>query len=203
MIIHEKLQQQSKEWFEIKKGVITGTVLKAISGTPKARQDAIYELLAERLTVGVPDEYENPMDRGNRLEPEAIASFELATGKQVKKVGFCQRDDNPFIGNSPDGLIGDREALEVKCPMGKNYVKAWITNEIPDEYYWQCIQYFVVNDNLDVLYFVLYNPDIPVYDMHTILMHRTDVEADIASALEKQRKALGEIDELLSGIVTI
>src|SRR3972149_1852142 len=143
---NHQIEQRSDEWHHIRKGKMTGTTLKAIMGTPKARQEAIYEVLAERLTVGIDDEFENAMDRGIRLEDEAIATFELETGKRVDKMGFCEEDNNPMICNSPDGLIGETEAIEVKCLGGKNHVKMWLTNEVPDEYKWQTIQYFVVNE---------------------------------------------------------
>ena len=116
------IQQRSDEWFHLRKGKITGTVLKSIMGTPRARQEAIYEIMAERLTVGIGED-ENAMDRGTRLESDGIAIFELETGKQVECVGFCEDDENSQIANSPDGLIGENEAVEIKCPGGKNYVK--------------------------------------------------------------------------------
>ena len=47
------VEQNTNEWLHLRKGKITGTVLKSIMGTPKARQDAIYEVIAQRLTVGV------------------------------------------------------------------------------------------------------------------------------------------------------
>ncbi len=85
-----QIEQRSNEWKQLRKGKITGTQLKSIMGTPRARKEAMYEILAERLTVGVEDEYENAMDRGIRLEGDAIAMFELHTGKQVDKIGFVE-----------------------------------------------------------------------------------------------------------------
>jgi len=171
-------------------------------GTPKARQEAIFEVIAQRLTVGVESEYENPMDRGNRLEPDAIAMFELETGKKVETVGFCE-DDNPQIANSPDGLIGKDEAIEVKCMGGKNHVKMWLTNEIPTDYKWQVRQYFVVNDKLKTLYFVGYNPDIPTHHTHIIEVARKDIEADIKKAKDEQEQFLSEVNNILRDIIKL
>lgn len=200
-----QIEQKSNEWHHIRKGKITGTTLKAIMGTPKARQDAIYEIIAERLTVGVESEgdYENAMERGNRLEPDAIAMFELETGKQVERVGFCEDETNPMIANSPDGLIGEDEAVEVKCLGGKNHVKMWLTNETPEEYKWQIIQYFVVNENLKKLYFVGYNPDIPIHPIHIIEVSRDEVESEIKEARENQEKFLSEVENILKDIIEL
>ena len=199
------VEQKSDEWHHLRKGKITGTTLKSIMGTPKARQDAIYEIIAERLTVGVESEgdYENAMDRGNRLEPDAIAMFELETGKSVERTGFCEDDTNPMIANSPDGLIGKNEAIEAKCLSGKNHVKMWLTNKVPDEYEWQVVQYFIVNEKLEKLYFVGYNPDIPIHSLHIIEVSREEVEEKIKTAKVAQEQFLGEVDEILKTLIKL
>lgn len=202
---YKEVEQKSDEWHQLRKGKITGTTLKAIMGTPKARQEAIYEIIAERLTVGVENDEnrENPMDRGNRLEPDAIATFELETGKQVERTGFCEDDKNPMIANSPDGLIGENEAVETKCMGGKNHVKMWLTNEVPDEYNWQVVQYFIVNEKLEKLYFVGYNPDIPVHSLHIIEVKREEIKLEIENARKSQEAFLQEIDSILSTIIKL
>ena len=170
-------------------------------GTPKARQDAMYEIIAERLTVGIDSDEENAMDRGVRLESDAIAEFELEMDLEVEKTGFSESDDNPFIANSPDGWIKEKdginltEGIEIKCPGGKNYVKMWLTNKVPDDYYWQTIQYFVVNEKLQKLYFVGYNPDIPTHPLHIIIINREDIEDDIKVARTTQDEFLMEVDK--------
>jgi putative phage-type endonuclease len=200
-----KMEQGTDEWFHIRKGKITGTTLKAIMGTPKARKEAIYEIIAERLTIGVESEtsYENAMDRGTRLEPDGIAMFEFETGKQVERVGFCEDDTNPMIANSPDGLIGKDEAIEVKCMGGKNHIKMWLENKIPDEYEWQVVQYFIVNKDLNKLYFVGYNPDIPIHSLHIIEVNREEIEEKIKVAKTSQEEFLKEVENILSTIIKI
>lgn len=200
------MAQNSEAWFFVRKGKITGTTLKAIMGTPKARQEAIYEIIAERLSVGTGGgDYENPMDRGTRLEPEAITVFEFETGIKTELIGFAEHDDNSHIGNSPDRMVkgDDTQAVEVKCPLGKNYVKLWLTNEIPDEYEHQVIQYFAVNEKLQKLYFVGYNPDIKVHPLHIIEVTRESLGDNVQIALEKQAEFLLEVDTILRTIVTL
>jgi len=195
--------QGTDVWLHKRKGVITGTVLKSIMGTPRAKQEAIYETIAQRLTVGVDNGEENPMDRGTRLEPDAISAFEFETGKVVERIGFAESEENPLIANSPDGLIGETEAIETKCPGGKNHVKMWLTNEVPDEYEWQVVQYFVVNEKLEKLYFVGYNPDIPVHPLHIIEVKREDIKLDIVNARKSQEAFLQEVESILSTIIKL
>ena len=198
------VEQRSSKWFQLRKTRITGTTLKGLMGTAKARQEAIYETIANRLKVGIDDEYENAMDRGTRLEPDAIKMFEFETNKSVEEIGMCESDENSAIAQSPDGYIAntkDTEAIEVKCLMGKNYVKMWLTNEVPDEHKWQVIQYFVVNDKLKKLYFVGFNPEIPIHALHIIEVERDEV------LVEKAKKAqlifIQEVEAILQTIISI
>lgn len=199
------VEQGTDEWHQIRKGKITGTTLKSIMGTPKARQDAIYQIIAERLTVGVEDEtsYENPMDRGLRLEPDAITMFEFETNLKVERTGYAEDDTNPFIANSPDGLISENQAIEVKCLGGKNHVKMWLENKIPDDYIWQVVQYFIVNEKLEKLYFVGYHPDIPIHPLHIIEVIRQEVDAKILQARSAEEAFLKEVEEKLKTLIKI
>lgn len=197
-----QIAQLSPEWHQIRKGKISGTVLKSIMGTPKAKQDALYELVAESLMVGEESqEYENAMDRGVRLEPEAISIFELEKDMRVESVGFIENDENSKIGYSPDGVISDNEDVEVKCPLGKNYVKMWLTDKVPDEYYWQMVQAFVVNPELNKRYFVGYHPNITVHPIHIIEVNREDIKDDIEKAAVGQKAFLKEVDDILKTII--
>lgn len=200
---HKDIEQGTEQWHHLRKGKITGTTLKAIMGTPKAKQDALYEIIAERLTVGVDTDYENPMDRGIRLEPDAISLFEFETGKTVERVGFCEDDQNALIGYSPDGLIGEEEDVEVKCMGGKNHVKMWLTNEIPDDYYWQVVQAFVVNPKLQKRYFVGYNPDIPAHPLHIIEVTRESLMEPIRGARVAQEAFIERVEQELSKIIKL
>lgn len=199
---HDNIKQGSPEWHQIRKGKVTGTALKKIMGTARAREEAFYEIIAERLTVGLGDEPENAMDRGTRLEPEAVDAFIFETGKKVEITGFCEDDDDPMICNSPDGLIPDENAaVEIKCMGGKNHVKMWLTNQVPDDYEWQVVQYFVLNKTLERLYFVGYNPDIEVHPLHIITVERAEIEPKIVEAKEAQKVFLAEVNETLKKLI--
>lgn len=198
--------QQTPEWEYRRKGRVTGTGAKKLNGTPKARDEYFYEILAERLTEGVAEEYENPMDRGNRLEPEARAMFEFKYNLTVDTIGFCESDENEFIGFSGDGFIKDEngeytKGLEIKCPEGKNYVKAWLKNEVPEEYNDQVNQAFLVNEKMELLYFVVYNPNIPAHPFHVIEVHRNDRVAQIELLRVKEVAFIQEINQALETLI--
>lgn len=201
-----KIDQKSDEWFKLRKGKITGTGLKRIIGSKKTRDSYFYEILAERLTVGNPTE-ESALERGNRLEDEAISQFEKETGKIVDRFGLCESDENDGIAQSPDGYIQNDgiydEAVEAKCLSSALYVRAWLENQIPEDYHAQCVQYFVVNEELQTLYFVLYDPRIAMHPLHIIELSRDGLDDTIADYKHQQKEFLQEVEEKLAQIVTI
>jgi len=182
-------------WLEARRGKITGTRLKGLinkrGGKPKI---GYYELIAER--VAIPHNGESYMDRGHRLEDDAIARFEKETGKKVNSdLVIWQRDDNEYIAISPDGYIGKKEALECKCLSSPRHIEALLTNKVPSEYEEQTLQYFIVNDALTTLYLVFYDPSMPKGFFY-LTIKRKDVKDKVEEYLELERKLLSEIDEI-------
>ena len=182
MKIYNDIKQKTPEWFALRNGKVTGTLLKKIVGTKIARDTAYYELIAERLSIVDHDE-ESALNRGIRLEDEAREYFAKEYKVKVDTMAFVESDTNKFMGISPDGFIkkGKKytQAVEIKCLSSANHVKAWLKNEIPDDYYAQVIQYFIVNKELQALFFVLYDPRIEIHPMHVITVERADIKEDI------------------------
>lgn len=193
MIIKKYLNEQ--EWLEDRKGRITGSRLGSLfSKRDKKPLKGFYELIAER--VAIPADGENAMDRGKRLEVEGIERFEATTGKVVNKdLVLWVREDNENIAVSPDGYIGDTEAVEVKCLNSASHIEAFLTGDIPTEYEYQVLQYFIVNDNLQILYFCFYDPRMPK-DFFFHKVERVNVAEKIAEYLEMEREALIKIKEI-------
>lgn len=181
------------EWKSFRKGKITGTRLKDITnkkGTGK--KIAFYELIAERM--GIVEDEENVMERGLRLEPEAIAEFEKQTGKKVDgSLVIWVSDYNENISVSPDGFMSDTEALEIKCLSSARHIQAIIENEFPDEYELQARQYFVCNEKLETLYFAMYDPRIVAKPLMIFEIHRD--EAKVQESLAYEMQTLNEVDE--------
>lgn len=191
----EKTDAGREEWLDARRGKVTGTRLKDLivkrGGKPKK---GFYEIVAER--VALPATTENPMDRGTRLEEDALARFSKETGKQVNTdmLLIC-REDNPDIAYSPDGIIGETETVEVKCLNSASHLEAYLTKEIPSEYEEQSIQPFIVNDLLEKLYFVFYDPRMPV-DFFFFELKREDIVDKITEYHEAQIVALAKIAEI-------
>jgi putative phage-type endonuclease len=196
------------EWFAAREGKITGSRLKDIVvKRGNGKKIGYYELIAERL--GVPADDENPMERGTRLEKDAIERFKEETEKEVDtRLILWARDDNESIAISPDGIVSEAEAVEVKCLSSARHIEAFLTQKVPDEYEMQVIQYFIVNDKLETLNFVCYDPRFAMFvspdsrkvtlDYFVIEVKRADVQEQIDEYLEYQRKTLQEVDEIVN-----
>lgn len=190
-----------EQWLEARRGRITGTRAGSLfSKRDKNPLKGLYEVIAER--VALPPDGEAAMDRGTRLEEEAVARFEKETGKKVDtSLVIWARDEDANIAISPDGFIetgkGKKkaitEAVECKCLNSASHIEAFMTNQIPSEYEAQKVQYFVVNDALDTLHFVFYDPRMPKIDMFEITVKREDVQAQVDEFLEMERLALEAI----------
>jgi putative phage-type endonuclease len=191
------------EWLAARKGKITGSrladiIVKKAGGS---RKIGFYELIAERISTdpeGLAFQ-ETPMERGTRLEPEALARFVEVTGKKVDtSLVMWARDDNESIAISPDGFIGKLEAVETKCLSSAKHIKAYLTQQVPEDYEEQVTQYFIVNDQLRTLWLAFYDPRIPLLDFFFLEIKRADVQEDVEDYLEQQRAALIEVDKFVN-----
>lgn len=166
----------------------------------------MYEVIADRLSVEDGME-ESAMDRGVRLEQEAIEAFEKETGKIVDRVGFAESDENEMMGFSPDGLIANdgtyNEAVEAKCLSSAKYVKAWIENEVPEEFEGQIVQAFIVNEDLETLYFVLYDPRVTTHPLHIIPINRKDLGTRVAEYKEIELKFISEVNAKIEELIKV
>lgn len=184
-----------ESWLAARRGLITGTKAGSLFSKRDGKPlKGFYEIIAER--VAVPHDGENVMDRGKRLEDEALERFMAETGKKVDtSLVICTRDDDPAIAYSPDGLIGKTEDVEVKCLNSAAHIEAWITKEVPSEYQAQIIQGFVVNDILKTRYMAFYDPRMP-RDFFYLTINREAVQADVDTYLALERRALQQIAEI-------
>lgn len=177
-----------------------------IDQTPKPRY---YRMIAERVARPItPNDYTDRLDgqpfsmmaRGHILEPEALEAFEQKTGKKLDEdsvVWVSDWDENIYI--SPDGTITDkdgkvREAVEVKCLDSHKVVEAYLTKHIPSEYKPQIVKYFVVNEDLETLYFVIYTDVIPGLELQIFEIKRDEVAQRVNEAKTFEQIIMKSLD---------
>ena len=137
-------EQRSDEWHEARRGLLTASKFGAwLLKQTTAKERNAWEAAISRCVARAAGAWEKPifedeaMKRGTKLEPEAVASFETATGLTVRQVGFC-RSKSGLFGCSPDGLIDSTgEGLEVKVLEGPTHVRYRRAGELPEVYRFQ------------------------------------------------------------------
>ena len=116
-----EVKQRSTEWFEQRKGKITGSRVGAILGlSPFSKPKDVMRAMV-RDFHGAESEFVGNVatNYGTANEPAATFDFELETGLNVDETGFHVHPEYYWLGASPDGFIGDSDVIEIKCPYGK------------------------------------------------------------------------------------
>lgn len=198
-----------------------------------------WKFLAE--TMAEQPNGENPIERGQRLEPENIQLTLQQLGYQPKDCttdcGIWESDEDPRLACSPDAYqTSENPTWAIECKsLGSAYhlqavipwmihtqlirhhtlpdniadaaaqvlpatttnLKATGMDFIPNTYQAQVLQYFVVCDTLETLYFSLYDPRVYGDARHQIIpIHRKDIKPLITDHKRKQLNTLHIIDTI-------
>lgn len=172
--------------------------------------DSIYKLIAENIAKPInPNDYElggrqfSMALRGEIMENEAREKTAEKLGKNITAGRLWQSESNANIICSPDGEIVDNngkitEALEIKCLDSWKCIKAFYEKRPPTEYKDQIVQYFLVNEDLETLYFTIYSdvfPLAPEIGHQFYELKREDWEEDIARAKKMQEAILSFVNQ--------
>jgi hypothetical protein len=132
--IFDKIEQNSPEWFEIRKGLPTASQFKSIlaKGEGKTRASYMRKLAAEIITGQPSEEFKRPeFDRGHAMEEEARNFYSYLADAEPQLVGFVRSGKK---GASPDAFIGDTGLLEIKTQRGDLLVDTIMKGEFPTEH---------------------------------------------------------------------
>ena len=205
-ILERDAVEYKKSWSkEVLKSLLANAqhdelIANATANAP--RKAGFYKLIAEQLAT--PDNWPDPMERGKALEKEAITLFSELYKKTVNTdLVTWEREDVGQIAISPDGYMDDgfviSEAVEVKCLSSATHMQAVIENCLPEEYEFQVLQYFIVNDDLETLYFFMYDPRLPEKCQHkTFVISRSDKQEEIGLYLRQQKQILESVNEYVA-----
>lgn len=178
---YHEVQQRTDEWRRLRLGKITGTRLKEIFKSNNL--PLVDELISERLTGRVDEIYVNDaMQRGIDMEPIGIEAYEKKAGVKVHEMGFVTNENYPECGLSPDGFIGSKGAIELKCPGSKKHIEYIRTNKLPAQYKYQVTMYFLMCEDLEYLDFVSFDPRVKIKPLHILRVNRDEIDLETARA---------------------
>jgi hypothetical protein len=171
--IHRELLQGSDEWLAARCGILTASELRFIvtptfrASTSAARRAHLFDLVAQRITGHVEPRFvTDDMLRGMNDEGEARALYERHHG-QVEQVGFITRAFDHggvrfTLGYSPDGLIGDDGAIEIKSRRAKFQIETILEGEMPEDYAVQVQAGLLISDR-EWCDFISYSGGLPLF----------------------------------------
>ena len=171
-------------------------IAKTKTGYGAGRANVMADLIVERLTGSAPERYVSAaMEHGIQTEAEAREAYEFVTGNAVVQTDPVP---HPFIAGShasPDGLIGDKGILEIKCPNSATHIETIVALSIPTKYITQ-MTWQMACTGREFADFVSYDPRMPA-DMR-FFCQRLAMDHKIALHFEGEVKAfLAELDEKL------
>jgi hypothetical protein len=160
--------QGSREWYQLRLGKPTASQFHRIV-TPTGRLSTqanvyMYRLICERLLKESMDDQLGGVqwvERGQEMQPNAIAQFQLEHDVRVRPIGFATSDDGR-MGCSPDGIVmgrKDHRGLEIKCPAPWTHM-GYLLEGGPADYRPQ-VQGQILVCGFDAVHFYSYHPLMP------------------------------------------
>lgn len=134
MEIFNEIKQGTDQWKEIRSGIPTASMFKAIiaKGEGKTRKAYLNRLAAEIITGESIESFTSQaMQRGTQMEDEARSFYCFLKDVETTQVGFIK---NGRKGASPDSLIGIDGLLEIKTQRGDLLVETILKDEFPPEH---------------------------------------------------------------------
>lgn len=200
MKIHN-VEQRSDDWYKLRVGKIGGSEAIGIS-TPARMKTTVMVKAAELLTGRQEEVFETEaMRRGREMEIEAINHYEMENMAKTYLAGYITNENLKYAGLSPDRLIGDVGALEVKCPSAKKHVEytyLMLTETgfdvVPKEYKPQVAWYFFVNENLNWVDYMSFCPEVSSAPAAWAKVFREDVEDELKKLKSNYEKFESEVD---------
>ena len=131
-------EQRSKEWYELRKGMLTASSLACALGDDhfKSRDQLILEKVENKEIPFVP----NPITEwGVKYEEIATKFYESLNSVEIIEFGLIPHPNFTIFGASPDGICSNDSPneyvgrmLEIKCPPKRKFTKT-----VPKHYWYQ------------------------------------------------------------------
>lgn len=134
--IHD-CEQGSPEWLALRAGIPTASnfatiMAKGRDGPSLTRAKYMRQLAGEIITGEPAETYSNGhMARGQEMETQARERYAFDRDVEPRLVGFIR---NGPKGASPDALIGDRGALEIKTALPDILIEAMLRDDAPPQH---------------------------------------------------------------------
>ncbi|MCY1432245.1 putative phage-type endonuclease [compost metagenome] len=121
----------------------------------------MMQLLCERLTGTREEGFTSAaMQRGTDLEPIARSAYEFNAGVMTVETGLVLHPRIEGFGASPDGMVGERGLIEIKCPNTAAHIAVIQAGTHDSTYDWQMLAQMACTDR-DWVDFVSFDDRLP------------------------------------------
>ena len=198
----EMIEQRSPDWFAARLGKVTASrvadvIAKTKTGYSASRENYMAQLVVERMTQKPTESYSNAaMQWGTDQEPFARAAYETAKGVMVEEVGFVPHPNILMAGASPDGFVGVKGLVEIKCPNTATMIETLLTKKCPQKYFTQ-IQFQLACTDRVFCDYVVFDPRMPKHLQ--LFVTRVERDEDFIAHIEDEIQIfLSEVDEKIT-----
>jgi putative phage-type endonuclease len=202
----ETMEQGGADWKAVRLGKVTASrvadvIAKTKSGPSASRANYMAELICERLTGVAVDGFTNAaMAWGTEKEPDARRLYEFLKDVDVAQVGFVHHPSIADSGASPDGLVGDKGLIEIKCPNSATHIETLLSGVVPGKYVTQ-MQWQMACTGRIYCDFVSFDPRLPA-EMQ-VFIATVERDADFIAKAEGEVVAfLSEMDAKIAQLIT-
>jgi putative phage-type endonuclease len=196
------MEQRTDDWFAARLGRVTASRISDVmmKTTTAGYQNYLAQLVCERLTGVATEGFTSAaMQHGTDTEPQARAVYTMNTGQAVQEVGFVDHPTVAMSGASPDGLVGERGLVEIKCPQPAEHIRMLTGGAIQRKYVLQ-MQWQMECTGRDWCDFVSFSPALP--DEMQMHIERVFSDADLGREITAAVSAfLAEVDRLHADLV--
>jgi len=161
------LQPGSPEWLAARCGSIGASdVARMMRRTTRGaysadREGLLAEKVLERLTGVAVDRVKTAaMIQGLEREGPARMTYALIKGVEVVEIEPTPHPSIRGSHASPDGLVGDRGLVEIKCPQPAAHLNTLLTEAISEDYLVQ-MQWQMAVTGREWCDYASFNPDFP------------------------------------------
>lgn len=198
------IEQRSADWFAQRCGHLTASrvadmMARTQKGWGASRANYAAQLIAERLTGTAESGFTSAaMQHGIDTEAEARAAYEFIEGVTVIEAPFVLHPRLAWSGASPDGFVGDKGLVEIKCPNTATHIATLRGEAISDKYIKQ-MQWQMACTEAEWCDFASYDPRLP----DEMKLHVRRVERDDALIAEIEAAAVEFLDEIAATVAEL
>lgn len=181
--------QRTEGWLTERCGRVTASCLHKVMARTKTgygadRANYMAQLVTERLTGHPSDIFSNAaMQWGTDTEPQARAAYAFSIDEPVVETGFHPHPTILFSGASPDGLVGERGLVEIKCPNSATHIATLTGAEIDRKYLLQ-MQWQMACTGRDWCDFASFDPRLP--EAMQLHVRRVQRDAELLAEMEAE-----------------